>query len=48
MSITSNDRPFGYPVIYTDTIHCAILSRDTSTMLDTKKIILYLEPHVWW
>ena len=42
LSTTSNDRSFGCPVIYTDTIHNAVLFIDTSTMLDTTKIILYL------
>ena len=38
-SITSNDHSFGHP-IYTDTIYNAILSTDTSTMLDTTELIL--------
>ena len=33
--ITSNDRSFDCPIIYTDTINNALLFIDTSTMLDT-------------
>ena len=39
-NITSNDRSFGCSIINTDTIHIAILSMDTSTILDTLKLIL--------
>ena len=38
--ITSNDRSFGYPIIYTDTMYNAILFIDTSTIFDTTKLIL--------
>ena len=38
-AITSNDRQFGCPIIYTDTIEYAILFINTSTMLDTIKFI---------
>ena len=37
-NFTSNGRSFGSPIIYTDTIH-NILFTDTSTMLDTTKLI---------
>ena len=39
-NITSNDCSYGYPIIYTYTIHNAILSKDTLTMLDTTKLII--------
>ena len=39
-NITSNDCSFGCPIIYTYTIHNAILSKDTLTMLDTAKLII--------
>ena len=35
--ITSNDRSFGCPIMYTYTIHNAILLIDTSTIIDTTK-----------
>ena len=38
--LTSNDRSFVCPIIYTDTIHYGILFIDTSTMFDTTKHIL--------
>ena len=38
--ITSNDRSFGCPIIYKDTIHSATLLIDISKMLDTTKPIL--------
>ena len=38
--ITSNDRSFDCPIIYTDTINNALLFIDTSTMLDTTKLLL--------
>ena len=37
--ITSNDRSFGCPSSYMDTIHNAFLFIDTSTMLDTSAYI---------
>ena len=45
--ITSNDRSFGCPIIYMDPIHIGILLIDTSTMLHTAKLILYLRIHVF-
>ena len=33
--ITSNGRSFGWPIIYTDTIHNGIIFVDTSTMRKT-------------
>ena len=33
--ITSNDRFFGCPIIYTDTLHNVILAIGNSAMLDT-------------
>ena len=38
-SIASNDHKFGCPVIYADTIHCADLFIEISTVSDTKKSI---------
>ena len=40
ISLTSNDRSFDCSIIYRDTIHDAILFKDTSTMFDTTKLIL--------
>ena len=37
--ITSNDRPFGCPIITSTQIHNAILLIDTSTVLDTMRLI---------
>ena len=38
--ITSNDRLFSGPIIYTETIHKASLFMDTSTLLDTTMLIV--------
>ena len=40
MTITSNDRSFGYSIIYMDIINNDILFIDISTMFDTRKPIL--------
>ena len=38
--ITCNNRSFGYPIIYTNTIHNAVPFIDTLTMFDITKLIL--------
>ena len=38
--ITSHDHPFGCPIIYTDTIHNAILFTDTLTIFDTTTVFI--------
>ena len=40
-------RSRGRPVVYTDTIDNAILFTETSTMLDTTKLIHLLGRHIW-
>ena len=37
---TSIDRSFGSTIMYTDTVHKTIFFTDTSTMLDTTKLII--------
>ena len=46
-TITSSDHSFGYPIICPDTIYNIILFIDTSTMLETPKLILELGGHIW-
>ena len=47
VNITSNDRSFECPVVYTDTIHYAMLFIDIKTKLGTKKLIRQLVRHIW-